>query len=132
MANFNLVSSITWTPPKAITNSGVSTLGTTGVYNAASVGTIDVPPGTVVGTVFSVPFGHIDSLKVIVIRNDMSSDIGVRINGSVTDNFEIAAGGELHYMAPTAPATTPITSLSVVTTLDPAQTESIYFWAFGD
>lgn len=133
MANqFNIVSSVTWTPPRAIVNSGVSTLGASGVYNASSVGSIDVPPGTTVGTIFSVPLDHISSLKALIVRNEMSSDIGIRINGSVTNNFEIAAGGELHYLAPIAPVTTPITSLSIVTTLDPTQIQSVFFWAYGD
>jgi len=124
--------SVTYTPPKAAANSGQSTLGTSGVYNAAAVGSIDIPNGTIVGTVFSIPFNSVDNAKTVIIRNDMTSDVGVRLNGAVADNFELAPSGEMIISNPVAPGTTPITQIDVVTTADPTNLERLFYFVFGD
>lgn len=124
--------SVTYTPPKAAANSGQSTLGTSGAYNAASVGSIDVPNGTTPPTTFSVPFNAVDNAKTVIVRNDMTSDVGIRLNGAVADNFELGPAGEMIISSPTAPGTTPITQVDVVTTADPANLERIFYWVFGD
>ncbi len=130
--NFTSTLSLQYTPPSAPTNSGVATLAVTGTYNGGQSGTIDVPNGTTADTSFSVPFGSLASAKLLVIRNNMSTDIAVRLNGAVADSFRIAAGGQFAYMAPTAPSTVPITSAIVRNSADPTATEEIQFWAFGD
>lgn len=124
--------SIIYTPPKAATNSGHSILGTTNAYNASAVGSIDVPNGTTIGTIFSIPFNSIDEAKTIIIRNDMTSDIGIRINGAISDNFELSPSGEMIISNPVAPGTTPITQIDIVTTVDPINLERIYYFVFGD
>lgn len=130
--NFTATLSLQYTPPGAPVNSGVATLAAVGTYNANSVGTVDVPPGTVVGTTFSIPFSSIAAAKLCVIRNNMSSAIGIRINGAVANNFQVAAGGEFMYASPAAPGSDPLTSIVVVTTVDPTQIERISYWVFGD
>jgi hypothetical protein len=62
----------------------------------------------------------------------MSTDIGVRLNGSVTDNFELSSGQAYLICGQTAPTTTPITQIDVVTTADPASLEQIIYWVMGD
>jgi hypothetical protein len=129
---FTTIETVTYTPPKAAPNSGVSTLGTTGVYNASSIGSIDIPNGTTVDTIIPVPFNQVTNAKVIIIRNEMSSDIGIRLNGAVADSFQLGAGGEFKYENPTTPASNPIDEVSVVTKVDPTATQYIYFLVFGD
>jgi len=129
---FTLTLGIQYTPPSAPTNSGVSTLGTSGTSNAQSVGHVDIPNGTVIGTVFSIPVSSISAVKCVVIKNNMLSDIGVRLNGAVADEFEIAPGGEFMLSGSAAGGTTPITQVDIVTTADPAATEQVSYWLYGD
>lgn len=127
-----LNSSLIYTPPAAPANSGLGSLAVTHTYNASAVGTIDVPNGTVVSTVIPVPFGSVSAAKTLIIKNNMTSEIGVRINGSVTNILNIPAGGKLEYSAPTAPVAVPITSASIVNTVDPTALERVQFFVFGD
>ena len=124
--------SVTYTPPKAAQNSGQSTLGITSTYNGQSVGTVDVPPGTTPPTTFAIPFGSVSAAKACIIRNDMSSDIGIRLNSAVADNFELGSGGELMITSPIAPSTTPLISVDILTTADPTSLEQVFFWVYGD
>jgi hypothetical protein len=130
--NFNANTSLAYTPPGGPSNSGVAVLGIAGTYNAGQSGIIDIPSGTVVGTEFSVPFGSITSTKLLVIQNKMSSDVGVRINGAGSNNFKLAAGGIFMYASPSAPGSEKLTDVSIITTVDPTQTEQVLFFSFGD
>jgi len=129
---FTITVGLQYTPPAAPDNSGVSTLGTAGSINAQNVGTIDIPSGTVVGTVMGIPFGSISASSAILIKNYMTSSIGVRLNGAVADDFEIAPSGEFMLSGSTAPSVTPLTQVDIVTTADPTTTEQIMYWLFGD
>lgn len=124
--------SLVYTPPAAPANSGQASLAVTHTYNASNVGSIDVPNGTVVGTVFPIPFGSLTAAKTLVIRNNLTAEVGVRLNGAVANNFNIPAGGELVYSAPTAPLAVPITAAALVTTVDPTALERCVFMVFGD
>lgn len=123
---------IQYTPPSAPVNSGQSSFSTSSVYNSQNVGQIDVQPTDIPATIFIIPFGSIASAKVAVIKNLMSSDIGVRINGAVADNFKISAGGELIYACQIAPSSNPMASISIVTTATPGSIENVSYWIFGD
>jgi len=129
---FTITLGLQYTPPASPDNSGVSTLGTSGSVNAQNAGTIDVPNGTVVGTVFGVPFGSVGAAFSVLIRNNMTSAIGVRLNGAVADEFEIVPGGEFMLSGNAAGSGTPLTQVDLVTTADPTTTEQIYYWVFGD
>ena len=130
--NFTATLGLQYTPPAAPANSGVASLAVAGTYNAGQPGNIDVPSGTAISTVFPIPFGSVSDTKLCVIRNNMSSDLGVRINGAVANNFELAPGGVFMYAGSAAPATDPLTSVSVVTPAVPATLEKVLFWTVGD
>ena len=132
MGNFTTSTGIQWTPPSAASNSGNSVLATAGTEDAQSVGKIDVPPGTTAATVFAIPFGSVDAAKVCVVQNLMSTEVGVRLNGAVADDFTLGPGQKFSVDGPVAGTTTPITSVDVVTTADPAATEFVQYWVFGD
>ena len=123
---------IQYTPPSAPVNSGQSTFSVTAIHSAQNVGQIDVNSTDIPTTVFVIPFGSVAAAKVAIVKNLMSSDVGIRINGSVTDNFRLAAGGELAYACQTAPNSSPLASISVVTTASPGSTENISYWIMGD
>jgi len=130
--SFNAVLNLKYTPPGAPANSGVAALTVAGTYQAGQSGTTDVQPGTNVGTVFAIPFGSISAAKLVVIRNNTSAEISVKLNGSSPVNFNLPAGGEFVYSAPTAPQANPMTSLSFLTTVDPTEIERVQWWVFGD
>lgn len=133
-STFNSTLNIQYTPPSAPANSGVASLLVGGTYNGGQAGSIDVPTTIVVSppTVIPVPFGSVDAAKLLVIRNNMSSEIGVRLNGAITDTFNLPPGGEFIYAAPTAPGAIPLTSADVVPTVVPTVIEKIDYWCFGD
>jgi hypothetical protein len=62
----------------------------------------------------------------------MSSDVGIRLNGSVTDNFRLAPGQSLVLSGPSAASTNPLSSASIATTASPGQTELLLYWLLGD
>lgn len=130
--NFNATLNLKYTPPGAPAGSGVAALTSAGTYQAGQAGTTDIPPGTVVGASFSIPFGSVTAAKLFVIRNNASSEISVKLNGSASPVFNIPPGGEFVYSAPTAPGAVPLTSVAFLTTEDPTTTERVLWWCFGD
>ena len=74
--------SIQFTPPSAPVGSGTAVFQVTANHNAQNVGQIDVNPADPPATVFPLPFGSVAKAKILVVKNLMSSEIGVRINGS--------------------------------------------------
>lgn len=76
---------VTYTPPAAAANSGIAVIDTSITYEAQSVGVLDVPVATPVGTSFQVPFGSIAGAQLVAIRNLTANAIGVKINGSGLD-----------------------------------------------
>lgn len=131
-ATFAVNLAVTFTPPGANVNSGQSSFPTQGTYNAQCAGQLDIPSSTIMGTVFPIPFGSIQAAKLLVIKNMMSTEVGIRINGASVDNFRLASGGELMYAAPSAPTSAPFASASVVTTASPTADEQITFVVLGD
>jgi hypothetical protein len=133
-STFNSTLNIQYTPPSAPANSGVASLVVGGTYNGGQAGSIDVPTTIVVlpPTVIPVPFGSVAAAKLLVIRNKMSSEIGVRLNGAVANTFNVPAGGEFIYSVPTAPLAIPLTSVDIVPTVAPTVVEQVDYWCFGD
>ncbi len=130
--NFNATLNLKYTPPGSPPGSGVAALVVAGTYQAGQSGSTDVPPGTVVGTAFAIPFGSVTAAKLFVIRNNTSSEISIKLNSSGSANFNIPAGGEFVYSAPTAPDAVPLTAVSFLTTVDPTEIERVLWWCFGD
>lgn len=130
--NFTSTLTLAYTPPGAPVNSGVASLALGGTYQAGQAGSIDVPSGTTVGTALDVPFGSVAKAKLLVVKNNLSSEIGVRLNSAVANNFNVPAGGIFSYVAPTAPTAVPLTAVELITTVDPTATERVLFWVFGD
>lgn len=123
---------VQYTPPSAPTNSGVASFTTQASCNAQNVGQIDVQPTDAPSSLFPVPFGSVGYGKVVVIRNLMTTEVGVRLNGEVTNRFRLPAGGELVYATPIAPSLEPLASVTLVTTASPTNPENILYWVFGD
>lgn len=124
--------SITYTPPNAPANSGVISLLQNASYNGHNVGQIDVLPTVPANTNIPVPFAAITSAKVIAIKNNMSSEIGIKINGASTNTFNLKANGFLIYAASGAPDASQFASASIVTTAQPSVSETISFGVWGD
>lgn len=126
---------IQWTPPGAQVGSGNSAYTTQLSYNGQNVGSLDIQTTTPITTIMPIPFGPIVQAKVVIIRNNMSSDIGIRLNGAVADQFRLASNAEFVMASPTAPIGAPtglITSASITTTAQPLSVENVSFWVFGD
>jgi hypothetical protein len=133
MANTAVFSaSIQYTPPAAPANSGLPSFSLQASYNAQQVGQIDVPSGTAPATVFNVAFGYVNKAKLLVIKNLMSTDVAVRLNGSTDPNFCLPPGGMITYSAAVDPSTYPLVSASVTVLTAPAATEYIQTFVFGD
>ena len=130
--NFSAQLNLQYTPPGSTVNSGVASLAAAGTYNAGQSGTIDVPTTAQVGDAFPVPFGSVSAGKLVVIRNNLSAELSVKLNGSSTVNFNIPPGGEFVYVAPTAPGANPMISASLILTAVPTVVERVLFFVFGD
>lgn len=123
---------VQWTPPGAALNSGNASYNLSSSYNAQNVGEVDVPGATAPATVIPIPFGQVQSCKLLLIKNMMSNDIGIRINGAVADNFQVATGTIAFIAMPQSPVMNPVASLDFVTTATPGGTETVAFFVFGD
>lgn len=124
---------ITYTPPAAAQNSGQAVLNTTASYQAQSVGTMDIPTTITPATVIPVPFNSIDvGAQVCVVRNSTLNPIGIRINGSVTNNFQLEAGGTWSYVAAAIPTVAPLTEVDIeIITAPVSATQYVNYWVFG-
>lgn len=123
---------VQYTPPSAPANSGNITYQVSASCQAQNVGQIDINPSDTPSTVIPIPFGTVNSAKVLVIKNKGSVDVGVRLNGALADNFKISANGEMAYVVPAAPTATPVTSASIVIITAPTQIEYVEYMTFGD
>ena len=134
MANdaFSVTLTVQYTPPSAAVNSGLASVAITGTENAQSVGRLDVPAGTSIDTVIPVPFGAVDEAKVCIVQNLMSSAVGIRLNGAIADDFELGPGQTFALLGAVVGLVTPLTSLDIVTTVDPTVTEFCNYWVMGD
>lgn len=123
-----------WTPPSAAVNSGQSAFTHQAAYNAQNVGAIDVPASTPPSTVFDIPFGSVGKAKCLVVKNLMTTDVDVKLNGSGTVNFTLPPGGKFSYECPVDPTTGtyPLIEASITTLATPTNLESVQYWVFGD
>ncbi len=121
-----------WTPPSAAVNSGNVVFSLSANHNAQNVGQIDINPSDAPPTTFVIPFGSIAKAKIAILKNLMSSEISVRLNGAVTDTFVLPANGEFVYAASSTPATVPLTAISIITSAAPAAVESVNYYLVGD
>lgn len=130
--NFTATLNLVYTPPGSPAGSGVAALAQAGTYQAGQAGSIDVPPGTTVATVIPIPFGSVSAAKMLVVKNNMANEVGVRLNGAGSNTFNIPPGGFFAYVVPTTPGAVPLTSASIVTTVDPSTTDRTNFYVLGD
>lgn len=130
--NVTVTATVQWTPPSAPANSGTATFNVVASVNAQNVGQIDVQTSDAPGAIFPMPFGSVATAKVVCIKNMMSSEIGVRINGHGSNDFRVPAGGMVMYAAPVGPNSEPWASASIVTTASPAAIENVQFFIYGD
>ena len=124
--------SIQYTPPSAPANSGNVSYQVAATCQAQNVGQIDINPSDAPATLFVIPFGSIAAAKIFVLKNRGTLDIGVRLNGAVTDTFRIAAGGEWAYVMSAIPTAGTLTGVTVAVITSPAQVEYCEYMAFGD
>lgn len=130
--NFTATLNLQYTPPGAPVNSGVAALSAAGTYQAGQAGTVDVPTGGTIGDTFDIPFGSVAKAKMLVVKNGLSSEVGVRLNGAGANNFNVPPGGVFAYVVPTAPLAVPLDSAELVITAVPSAIERVLFWCFGD
>lgn len=133
MATATLAATLTYTPPGGVVNSGINQLGLTPAYTVMSAAVLDVPPATGSGTIYVVPFGTVSIPKLIIFKNKVGQELGVRFNGAVASHFNLPVNGEIIFGAPSAPVGTPITQIHLVTTAIQGGTlGQIETFVFGD
>lgn len=123
---------VLWTPPFTQLNSGNSAINLSAQYNAQNVGELDIPGATAAATPFTIPFGSVQSAKFFMIKNNLSFDIGIKLNGASSVEYQIAPGGLVLISQPQGPNAVPLATAIVVTTAIQGSTETISFWIFGD
>jgi hypothetical protein len=101
-------------------------------YDAAVLGTIDIPMGTMDNTVFALAFGSIASPTFLLVENKSGHDIAIRINGAMADEYQIANGSTQLIALPAAAAAVPISSMSVVTTTMTAADGTVDYIILGE
>ncbi len=124
--------SLTYTPPGAPQNSGVANFSIQSQYNASSIGQIDVNQLTMVNSVISVPFGSVNKAKLIMVKNNTTSDVSISVNGSSTPIFKIAQGAVMMFSSQNSPADTDIASIDITILTTPSTIENILYYVFGD
>jgi hypothetical protein len=122
--------SITYTPPSAPANSGTVSLSVPVSCDAQNVGQIDIPASTAPSTALNIPFGSVNSARIILVKNLTSQELVLKMNGSLAIS-NIAANGELCYVCPIDPLAVPLSSVSLTTTAAFLGPESIQYWVFG-
>ncbi len=83
MNTATLTTAVQYTPPNSATNSGNATYTVAANYTGQSVGQLDIQPGVTPPVINSIPFGTVTQLLMLIIQNQQSTDIGVRINGGI-------------------------------------------------
>ena len=101
-------------------------------YEASSPTRVDVPDATAADVEIDLPMGSIGTaLTGLIVVNHTGQDLEVSINGS-EDLWELPDGGFFAYGCAAAPATVPLTEVSVTTTGIQAGAGYVDVWAFGD
>jgi hypothetical protein len=124
--------SVIYTPPLGSPNSGSATFQTASAYNAQNIGTMDIPAGTLPGTLFPVPFGTVNSAKVLIVKNNTTDEVGFRMNGAGADIFRLVANGVFHIEMPASPTLNPIVDATIVILVSPSVMQSANYFVFGD
>lgn len=122
-----------WTPPAAPANSGQSSFTVQASYNAHNVGTLDIPSGTAPATEISIPFGQVNQAKFMVVKNLMTTDVDLKLNGSA-DLVTLPPQGQHMFICPVDPTdgVNPLTEASVTVLASPTSVQSVQFWVYGD
>ncbi len=103
-------------------------------YMALSEGIIDVPASTASATVYTLPFGSIDTaLTGAIIENRTGQDLLVTINTNTT-SAHLASGGLFVLGEQQSATTLPVTAITLKTTAlqSPTMAGEIGFRLFGD
>jgi len=123
---------MTYTPPGGPLNSGTFSKVVSFPYTAMTSGILDIPDSTVGGVVFPIPFGTINAnAQVLLIYNLNNKDIGIRLNGSPADIYQVPPGGILTAGNPTTSIANPLLSASIVTTALQVGTGTVEFFVLG-
>lgn len=102
------------------------------LYQAQNEGIIDVPDTTASATSFPVPFGGITTDATGgIIQNRTGQNLTVKINGAASASHSIPHGGIFCWANPST-ASTPITSLALITTAIQSGSGQIAYRLFGD
>jgi hypothetical protein len=131
-SQFTVTLGVQFTPPSAPINSGVSTFGAQGSYNAQNVGAIDVPSTITPPMDYDIPFGSVSAASMALVKNATSNPIGLKFNGSLTVNYDLAPGAVWVMAGATASSGVPLTSISATVTAAPTIVENIVYFLFGD
>lgn len=131
MTQFTTTMGVQFTPPSAPANSGVSSFASQGNYEAQNIGTVKIPTTMTPPTTYDIPFGLVGSALMILIENQMSISIGLKLNGSVTVNFDLAPGAVFLMSGATASAGVPLTEVSFTVATAPTTTSHVNYFVFG-
>lgn len=131
MSNAVFNSNVTYTPGGGgtLTQSFAVTVS----YAAISAGTIDIPASAAVGpATFTVPFGAVSGANGLLVKNNTANPLGIRLNGSSGDIYQIAPNGVLMHWAPKpgVAVTTPLTA--AVVTIGITDGGSVDYVVLGD
>jgi pectate lyase len=122
-----------WTPPAAPTNSGQSSFSVQASYNAHNVGSLDIPSGTAPATEIQIPFGQVNEARFMVVKNLMTTDVDLKLNGSV-DLITLPPQGQHMWICPVdlTDGANPLTEASITVLTSPTVVQNILFWVYGD
>ena len=117
-------------------------IGVTAPFNAQSIGTLDIPAGTVSGTSFAIPFGSVASPKGLLLCNgsvvgglvvsDANLDMKVQVQAVSSGQFQLPAGGVLLLAQPVSATAVAVTGCNVVTTVAQVSAAQIDYAVWGD
>lgn len=122
--------SIVYTPPNAPANSGTATFTTAITHNAQNCGLLDVPASTTIATEITIPFGGVSSAKILIIKNSMTQDLILKLNGSSI--YHLSPGGVFNSAMSVEPLSLPLTAATVTTTATLPALEQISYFVLGD
>jgi hypothetical protein len=127
--NVVLAGTLSYTPA----GGGVTSpsLSVTTPYDAQVVGTIDIPDATAADTAIPIPFGSIGEAKALLVKNNNTLDIGIRLNGAVANSHRLTPGGTMLIQNPIVATAGPLTSASIVTSALQVDDGSVDFGVWG-
>jgi hypothetical protein len=81
---------------------------------------------------YDIPFGSVSAASMALVKNATSNPIGLKFNGSLTVNYDLAPGAVWVMAGATASSGVPLTSISATVTAAPTIVENIVYFLFGD